>query len=81
MTDLTIWKPIDTIPDDGRQVLIACRNKSICIAPATQMREPTRKEKLTLAQGGYWPDAGFIPTHWAELPEPPSEYRNNEEEK
>lgn len=78
MTELTIWQPIETIPNDGRQVLIAYRG-GMCIAPAKKMYEPSRREKATLAEGGYWPNADFIPTHWTELPKHPSEYSSTKE--
>ena len=75
------WRPIETEPMDGSQVLFYFSNGSMCIAPSTPRKEPTekerelaRKEMVKLYKAyGVWPDAGFTPTHWMPLPAGPEE--------
>lgn len=65
------WQKIEHLKPDGRQVLFYMP-AGIIIAPAVEMREPTRSESVAIYRhSGDWPQAQFRPTHYMELPEPP----------
>jgi len=66
------WNPIDTIPHDGAEVLIAFSGGGICISQAPV--ELSKEDKVKLAKEGHWPDyKNFTPTHWMPLPKPPED--------
>lgn len=61
---MTGWQPIETAPEDGRQVIVY---------GGTVLGE---KVEMRGADGGWWrlcKKQGYhsIPTHWMPLPEPP----------
>jgi hypothetical protein len=67
------WQPIETVPKDGRQVLLHTRNGTIAIASSSVLKEATQAEKIAMYKNdGSLPNAGFLPTHWAFL-NPPEE--------
>jgi hypothetical protein len=62
---LSEWKPIETAPKDGSDVLIWCDTGKICIA------------HFDYATFAWWNDLSTRecpdPTHWMSLPDPPAE--------
>ncbi len=63
-----MWRPIETMPTDGRMVRIKMSGGSEHIAPAHKITEAPRHVRLELVKAGTWPDhKDFTPTHWAPL--------------
>ena len=68
---ITSWQPISSRPTDGRQVLLWSPKGQHFIAPALAAL-PAAKVRDVQAQiyaaTGTWPDHGWDPTHWMDLP-------------
>jgi len=68
------WQDISTLPFDGEQKLFWSPNGGCFIAPAVKARELTVAEKKAVYEhSGDWPNVGWNPTHWQDLPGPPTE--------
>lgn len=66
------WRPIETAPKDGTQILILLSGGDIIVGPAPI--EMTKQERIRFARQGEWPDyKRFSATHWQPLPPPPKE--------
>ena len=63
----TCWRPIDTAPKDGRQILTALHGNRIKVW--------WQQTTFWRNDGGGWNGfpAGVVPQFWRPLPEPPSE--------
>ena len=73
-SDTTLWQPIETVPKDGRRVLLA----KYVRATNVHTGEPYWRN-VWITEDGWnadedqWSDDGgeSQPTHWQPLPEPP----------
>jgi hypothetical protein len=69
--NLNAWRPIETAPTDGRQILVSAPGGIfICPWPAADV---SWNDKKRLAKEGIWPDyKTWQPTHWMPLPARPA---------
>lgn len=66
------WQPIETLKFDGELREFRSRNGSCFIAPAVAPAEPSVAEKkMIYKRSGAWPNVGWNPTHWRNLPSDP----------
>lgn len=64
------WQPIETMPQDGRQVRIKYSGGDEAVVSASPMTALSRTDAVTLAKVGVWPDhKRWTATHWAPLDE------------
>lgn len=81
MTDATEWQPIDTVPTDGRLVLMWSEKFGYCVgnqppAPDGENWERARGIWTQLRENvwaGNWTVAAEDATHWHPLPAPPTD--------
>ena len=67
---MTRWRPIETAPKDGTEVLVFVPPNRLSVNPfVAQARNPTGAQWWARRVGS------IKPTHWMPLPDPPEEER------
>lgn len=69
------WRPIETIPNDDKLVLLYLSGGDMCLAPGhLPVNLSKNQTKAMLKATGTWPDhLKYTATHWMPLPDPPTE--------